>query len=180
MECGGLVCPEPRRPPLLRPQSLLRVFLPSGWPTEPAHKTIPALPNSETTAAPTQRVPPREPGSCETPPRSPCQAPFRPAAPSEWRTPPARYTGSTPNHRHDAPQEKFPPASAWPPPARVCVYAAPETHCSQNPYPRLPSALPAANRRRDISNPAAAHTAADRKSTRLNSSYQIISYAVFC
>src|SRR5260221_12180088 len=65
MECGGLVCPEPRRPPLLRPQSLLRVFLPSGWPTEPAHKTIPALPNSETTAAPTQRVPPRELGSCE-------------------------------------------------------------------------------------------------------------------
>src|SRR5260370_11198897 len=160
MECGGLVCRAPGRPPLSSPQSLLRVFLPSAWPTEPAHKTIPALPNSETTAAPTQRVPPREPGSCETPPRWPCQAPFRPAAPSEWRTPPARYAGSTPNHRHDAPQEKFPPASAWPPPARDCVYAAPETHFSQNPYPRLPSALPAANRRRDISNPAAAHTPA--------------------
>src|SRR5258708_12454082 len=103
MECGGLVCPEPRRPPLLRPQSLLRVFLPSGWPTEPAHKTIPALPNSETTAAPTQRVPPREPGSCETPPRWPSQAPFRPAPPPEWRTPPPPYSLITPTHHPHSP-----------------------------------------------------------------------------
>src|SRR5207244_10024691 len=39
-------------------------------------------------------------------------------------------------------------------------------------YPKLPGALP--------HRPAAPRMAADRKSTRLNSSHQITSYAVFC
>src|SRR5712664_928761 len=124
------------------------------------NRTSRASPNFGTTAAPTRRAPLLEPGSCEMRSRLPFPAPFHPGARSEWRIPLARFAGNIPSHRPGVRQEKSPPASALPLLARACVCAAPETRCSRNPCLRPLYALPATNRRLDISNPAAARTAA--------------------